>query len=171
MPAALSRRAVLAGALAAAGVAACTSSGSTPAPSTSTPPTPEQLTRMAAVAREQELGRLAKVALDAYPAMTGAKSTVAFTAQHVQALSETLVPSPSVTTSGTGSVSQSHSSGNSQNEVNRGAAARSLATALLDAAAAHRAAATSSPGDLARLLVSVAASDSALAAVLQRKTS
>ena len=169
VPAAFSRRAVLAGAFAAAAAAACTSSGSTPTLPSPVPPTKEQLTRMAAVAREQELGRLAGVALDAYPAMTGAKSTVAFSAQHVQALSETLVPPPHISSAeGSASPSLTHSSVQSQNQPNRAASARSLATALLDAAAAHRAAATSSPSDLARLLVSVAASDSALAAVLQR---
>jgi hypothetical protein len=168
VPAAVSRRALLAAALAAAGSAACTSSGSTPPPPlpSPTPPTKEQLTRMAAVAREKELGRLARAALDANPGMAGARSTLSFSGQHVQALSETLVPSDSTSSHAAGS--QTGSSARSQNLASRAASARTLASALLHAAAAHRAAATSADSDLARLLVSVAASDSALAAGLQR---
>jgi hypothetical protein len=123
---------------------------------------------MAAVAREEELGRLATVALGSYPGMAGAKSTLSFSAQHVQALSETLVPSPDSTAPSSASSSQASPSEPGQNFTSRAAAARGLATALLDAAAAHRAAATSASSDLARLLVSVAASDSALAASLHR---
>jgi hypothetical protein len=171
VPAPLTRRTLLAGLVAAGTTAACTGSSAPPAP----PPRPtvDQLARAAAVARERELSRLASAALGAYPAMTAARTALGFHAEHVRALSETLTPSPTATHSASGSVRVSASTGSpttsaSRTTGSRTATARSLAAALLEGADAHRSAAGGVSGDLARLLASIAASDSALAAVLRR---
>jgi hypothetical protein len=172
----LTRRALLV--TAAVGVtAACTGPSNPPPPPPR--PTPEQLARAAAAARETELHGLAAAALDAYPTLVGARQTYAFTAAHAAALSETLVPSPSPSASSPAtrspasraSASATATTSRSRSPLapgTRTATARSLAAALLDAAGAHRAASTSVSPDLARLLASVAASDSALAAKLTR---
>ena len=175
MPSPLTRRALLV--TAAVGVtAACTSPSSPPEPPPR--PTPDQLARAAAAARETELHGLAATALDAYPTLAGARQTFAFTAAHASALSETLLPSPTASGSNRASsksLSSRASASASRTQATlpagtRAATARALAAALLDAAGAHRAASTSVSADLARLLASVAGSDSALAAKLTRAT-
>jgi hypothetical protein len=171
VPAPLTRRALLV--IAAVGAtAACTSTSAPPEPPPQ--PTPDQLARAAAAARETELHGLAAAALGAYPTLVGGRQAIAFTAAHATALSETLVPSPTATRSAIASRSASAAGASASRTISplppgtRSATARSLAAALLDAAGAHRAASMSVSADLARLLASVAASDSALAAKLTR---
>ncbi|HTY73441.1 MAG TPA: hypothetical protein VMI11_13615 [Actinomycetes bacterium] len=170
MPAPLTRRAVLAGLLAGGAAAACTA-GSSPEPEPTPTLTPDQARRVAAVARERELGELASAAVAAFPGFLAARRTVRFSAEHATALSETLPPSPSAQPSGSAAsaaprLPSSSATGSGGPGASRVATARSLATALLDTSDAHRAAAAQASPDLARLLVSVAASDAALAAAL-----
>jgi hypothetical protein len=108
--------------------------------------------RRAAIAREQALAHHAAAVVAAHPALASVRMAAAFPTAHIEALAETLAPAAGSSPSASAHPPKS---------------TKSLANALHVAAAAHRKAASTSSADLARLLSSIAASDSALAAALR----
>ena len=176
MPSPLTRRALLV--TAAVGVtAACTSPSSPPEPPPR--PTPDRWPgqqRLPASRAAWAGARPHWTPIRPWPARA---QTLAFTAAHASALSETLLPSPTGIRVQPGEQPELGQPCQLERQARtpaalppgtRAATARALAAALLDAAGAHRAASTSVSADLARLLASVAGSDSALAAKLTRAT-